>query len=533
MNKVQTKGEVGSDTNKSGLGIAKSALSMALGTFSSRILGLLRDILMAASFSTVMTDAWLVAYRLPNLFRRLFGEGALSVSFIPIFMDIKENQGEEASKQFSNSIFTILFIILLALSSVCFVFAEPIIKLLAGTESFYSIPEKFENTVRFARIMSFFLLFICLFAYLMAVLNSLKHFYQAAFAPMLLNVALIVAAVLPKEWINISGDYLAWGALIGGFMQMAVLLPHVKRLSYFPKFQLSFSQPEVKKVFKNMIPGFISMGILQITTLINVYFASTLENGTNSWIYYADRLLELPLSLIAVSLGTALLPSLSQLWANQQKEEFLKTTQKFIRLTMFLAIPSGVGLILLGKPIIEIIFMRGKFDQNSANMTSQILQVYGVALMFYSVSRIFNVSFYALKKVWYPVVASVLGLIVHLSLVQYLMAKWGVIGLISSTTISGAVSLFVVFLMFHFKVGKLSLVELSMTKTKIIIAALAMYPMTRFYYLLTESIGNSFVIKVVSLSISIACAAMIYFLIHVLFKTEELMFFIRRFRKKK
>lgn len=513
--------------------VARSAFKMAIGTFGSRILGLVRDILMAASFSVLITDAWLVAYRIPNLFRRLFGEGALSVSFIPLLVETREKLGAKEEAALVRGVFSLLFLLLGGFSLLSIIFAPQLIDLIAGGEAFKNIAGKTAYTVKFLRIMSFFMLFICMFAFFMALLNSRKKFFAAALAPILLNVCLIVGCLLPVEWLHIPGEWLSWMALLGGFLQMAILIPSVIKQGLFPKFSFEIFNPRVVQVIKNTTPALISMGVLQITTIVNVFYASGIENGANSWIYYADRLLELPLSLIAVSFATALLPTLSEAWAKSDRESFSETFASQFRFTLFLAIPSGIGLFMLSEPLIELLFQRGKFGASSTLQTASILKVYSLSLIIYSSLRIVNVCFYAAKKVWLPVLGTSFALIVHLIMVPYWTEAFGVQGLAISTTISGFLNLSLAVFLFKRNFGEFGLRKLTPALAKYAVSGIGMTAFLLLYFRLMETWQPTGIEKQLYLVGTIVFAAIIYFLISYLVKVDELSFLKAKLKKRK
>ncbi|MEC9282179.1 MAG: murein biosynthesis integral membrane protein MurJ [Bdellovibrionota bacterium] len=508
-----------------------SAIKMALGTLGSRVLGLVRDILVAASFSTVITDAWLVAFRIPNLFRRLFGEGALTLSFLPILVKTRESGGPEAEKQLVNQLFSFLFLLLGLFSFVCLVFAPQILHLIAGGEAFTSIAGKMAYSIRFLRIMSFFLLFICMFAFFMALLNSRKKFFGAAIAPAFLNIALIVACLLPQSLFEVPGESLSWMALIGGFLQMAILIPSIKKLGLIPKLQTYVFSPEVKRVFKNSTPAFLSMGVLQITNMVNVYFASTIENGANSWIYYADRLLELPLSLIAVSFASALLPSLSEYWAKNDHEKFSLEFQKQLQFTIFLALPAGVGLFLLGEDLVRLIFQRGEFTAYSALQTASVVKIYAFSLLIFASVRIVNVCFYASQKVWLPIWGTVASLVLHLSIVSYFVESFGVQGLAISTAISGGFNLVIQFFIYQreFKGFRWLLFCKAILKSSTAALSMAAFILLYFRFIEDGLIMNSRW-NVLAL---ILCCVIVYFIAAMILGTDELQKLKKRLRKKR
>lgn len=506
---------------------------MALGTFGSRILGLLRDILMAATFSAVITDAWLVAYRIPNLFRRLFGEGALSVSFIPLLIESRKRKGEEEESKLVNGVFSLLFLLLGSFSLLCIFFSTEIVGIVAGGEAFQSIAGKAAFTAKFLQIMAFFMLFICMFAFFMALLNSRKRFFAAAFAPILLNICLITACLLPGQWLPVPGEWLAWMALLGGFLQMAVLIPGVIKQGLIPKFQFDFLNKEVLQVMKNSAPAFLTMGILQITTLVNVYYASKLENGSNTWIYLADRLLELPLSLIAVSFATALLPSLAEKWADDDQRAFGRIFQSQLQFTLFLAIPAGIGLYMLAEPLVQLMFERGKFNVSHTIKTASVLKVYAFSLIIYASIRIVNVCFYATKKVWLPALGSSLGLVSHLLMVGFWMEQYGLPGLALSTALSGAFNLILQGVVYKKTFQVFALSRFVKNSMKYLLAGAAMAVFLPLYYRVIQEGQLVGAFKVAFLLGVIVVAAIIYFFVSYLLKVEELDRLRSRFSRNK
>lgn len=431
--------------------ILKSAMKMALGTLTSRSLGLLREIAFAALFSRTITDAWSAAFRLPNMFRRLLGEGSLSVSFIPVFVESRFQDGKaqntEDSKKFVSAMFMVLFCILTVLTVLGILFSEQILNLLLD-ENYKAIPGKLELTVRMAKIMFGFIFLMSMFGFFMGILNALGIFGLPAMAPTLFNLAMIVSTLLPQNWFPEPGDGLAWGVLAGGLLQMGILLPTLRRHGYLPKIRLQFSHPLVSKVFLNMLPGLLGMGLLQVTTLVNLKFASELGEGVISYIYWADRLLELPLSLVSVSLGTALLPSLAGLWSGGQAAKFSETVSDYLKINLYAALPAAAGLFFLAQPIVELIFMRGQFTVNDAVQTAAILQVYSFILISSSCVRVLVPAYYAVKNTWFPAVVSGVCLVGHILLAPIMMSAYGVWGLNISTLLSGGLN-FVLLMLFY------------------------------------------------------------------------------------
>ncbi|MNK26242.1 putative peptidoglycan biosynthesis protein MurJ [compost metagenome] len=418
-----------------------NAFLMASGTMTSRILGLLRDMALAAFFDRTLTDAWTAAFRLPNLFRRLFGEGSLSVSFIPVFIETQlgDSSGTR-SRNLLNAFYTLLLVFLSVLTLVGILCAEPILEALLDN-AYREIPGKFELTVRMAQIMFGFVFFICTYAYFMGILNALGVFGLPALAPTLFNISMLAFTFMPPAWFPQPGDGLAWGVLVGGALQMLVLWPALKAKGYLPSLTMQWWSADVRLILKNMVPGLVGMGLLQFTTLVNLRFASGLDEGAISYIYWADRLLELPLSLVSVSLGAALLPRLSELWSRGEKQRLAETLQENLLVNFYLAWPAALGLFFLAEPLVQVLFMRGQFSVVDAAATAQVLKIYAGMLIFVASSRVLVAAFYAVKNTTYPAVVVVVSLAVHILLAPELMKHLGLNGLVLSSLVTSALSL--------------------------------------------------------------------------------------------
>lgn len=421
--------------------VLKNAGFMSAGTLLSRILGLLRDVLMGALFDRSVTDAWTAAFRLPNLMRRLFGEGALSVSFIPEFIESKSQDlsGKEA-KNLVNSVYTILLLVVGSLTLLGFIYIEPLFRFLLS-DSFVQDSQRWEMTLRMGRIMLGFVFFVIQYAYFMGVLNALGSFALPAAAPALLNVSMLVFTLMPGELFPQYYDGLAWGVLVGGIIQTLILVPALKWKGYLPRFQLKSIHPKTGSIFRKMGPGLVGIGVLQISTIINLYFASGLGEGVLSQIYWADRLLEFPLSLISVSIGAALLPTLSVSVANKDRGEFKLQSTHSLLMNLFLSVPCAAGLYVLAEPIIEVLFMRGLFTQADVVATAVILKIYALALVFISLNRVLAPLFFAHKDTWTPMLAGIIGLVFHAISSFLLVDRFGVRGLMYSVCLMNFVTL--------------------------------------------------------------------------------------------
>lgn len=522
---IEKKTEKATSNLESQQGIGVSALIMSLGTMTSRVLGLLRESAFAALFSKEITDAWGAAFRLPNLFRRLLGEGSLAVSFIPVFVEAQKedaiSNGTEA-KNLVNAFYSLLLVTLITLTVSGIVFAPEILNILLD-QSYIQNAAKFELTVRMTRLMFSFVFLISTYAFFMGILNALGYFGLAALAPALWNVSMIVATFIPTSYFPSPGDGLSYGVLVGGFLQAAVLIPLLRKKNYFPQWRWDPFHPKVKKIFRSLLPSLLGMGLLQVSTLVNLHFASGLGLGVISYINYVDRLIELPLSLISVSLGTALLPTLSRLWAHQDEKVFSETLKTFLLVNLFVALPCAVGLMVLAQPIISLLFERGQFGPNDVLLTSLILQSYGVIMIVSSSVRVLTPAYYAVKNTWYPALTSAAGLIVHFFLAPVLMETYKVQGLMYSTIISALINLFLLIIGFSNLITKFDYLSFATRFLKFTFPTLAVYLSSKSYFYWIQFFSNTdhFFIKILVLTLCLLLSAGSFILTCKFLKIEE------------
>lgn len=500
------------------------ALFMALGTFSSRVLGLVRESLFAALFPRAVTDAWYVAFRLPNVFRRLFGEGSLSVSFIPVFVEARvEGEGTDRARLLVNGFYTLFFLLLSVLTAAGVLFTEPIVSLLLD-ENYRADAAKMDLTVMMARIMFLYIFLVCTYAYFTAILNALGKYGLAAMAPTYFNVCMVISTLIPPRYLAWEGQALAWGVVAGGIVQAGVLIPSLRRQGYWPRLTLNFNTPDVLKVLRAMAPGLIGMSLLQITTLVNTRFASRLGEGPISYINWADRLLELPLSLVSVSLGTALLPTLSRMWTEKNRVEFTATANYYLRLNLYVCVPAALGLFFLAEPIVEVLFFRGNFGVQDLIATSQVVRVYSLLIITSSLVRVFVPSYYAIKNTWFPAVVSGVCLALHLLIAPALMGRYGLTGLNASVVVSTTLNFLFLAGFYRAFVGTengfgwgrvLRSVVLFLVAGAVMAVGLQVYPPLRAFA------GDSFLAKVSVLAVVIAWGAGLYGLMSALLRLEE------------
>lgn len=524
--KVKPDAGSGSSLNlKKNQSVIKSALSMAAGTFSSRILGFVRDALMFAFFPRGVTDAFVVAFRLPNMFRRLLGEGSLSVSFIPVYVESRA-KGKAAAEHLANAVFTIVMSLSVVITVVCFVYMDQIVNYLVNDpRGFGSIPGKVEQTIYLARIMIFYLVLVTTYAFHMAIANTLGHFFWPAVGPTLFNLGLIIFTLLPEFFGAFPGSTQSLGVVVGGFLQMGVVAWVLIKEGHLPSISFRWRDPAVGKVFANMLPGLFGLGVFQVMTIVNTKFAARLAEGAQSYIYAADRVLELPQSLIAVSLGAALLPRFSELHTSGEKGKFLAEANQAVRMLLYLSLPAAVGMYVLALPITEVLFMRGSFTAADAVGTSAVVQVYAFLMLFSSWSRVTAPAFYALKNTWLPASVALFVLILHISVGPYLVDHYGLQGLAAATSASAVLNIFILQVLFNFWIGPMGYMKILVSVAKLIpgLAAMGVFCFYAYPFILQLLIGWSLppsLARTLDLTLVISCGMILYFYVSVLSKSE-------------
>ena len=504
--------------------VIKNALKMAFGTMTSRVLGLFREVLLAALFDKHITDSWAAAFRIPNLFRRLLGEGSLSVSFIPVFVDA-HLESDLRAKNLVNTMYTLLLIILSTITVFGLLYPDLILSTVLDP-TYVAQTEKYELTVHMARIMFLFLFFISSFAFFMGILNALGEFFLPALAPTLWNLAMVVSTLWPEKWLDQSrslnqrGDQLAWGVVIGGFLQCAILIPALYKKGFLPKLSFNFKNSDVSRVFRNMVPGLIGTGLLQFTTIINLRFSSSLKEGTISYINYIDRLIELPLSLISVSLGTALLPALSKLWSQNSKQAMAEESRKYLELNLLISIAAACGLYSLAQPIVQLLFGRGRFSADDVLIASEILKTYCWILIFASGVRVLTPAYFAVKNTWFPALVSGFCLAIHLILAPWLMSKYLVHGLMISTMSTAAINMILLLAFYNKLIHQFNFKEYFINLGKFIIVGMTVFMATQFHYVLFQFLPKNNLLLGISLVVSGFIAAVTFVTAGKLLKIE-------------
>jgi putative peptidoglycan lipid II flippase len=471
----------------------KESVSQAAGvvgffTLLSRILGLVRDIVVAGFFGAGMAaDAFFVAFRIPNLLRRLFAEGSLTIAFIPVFTEYLSRKGKEDAFHLARVVLTLLSLILALVTLLGIILSPWIVRIQAY--GFGGSGLKYDLTVLLTRITFPYIFFISLVALFMGILNSLRHFAAPAAAPILLNVGIIASTLWISPHCSQPVIGVAVGVLIGGVMQLALQLPWVLRqgISLIPRWMPD--HPAVKRIGWLMVPAIFGSAIYQFNQFMGTLLASLLAEGSVSWLYYADRLVQFPLGVFAIAISTAALPSLSRQAAGKDIDDFKETLGHALRLVFFITIPSMTGLIALGRPIVQVFFERGAFDAFSTSMTAIALLNYSLGLWAFSGIRVMVSAFYALQDTKTPVMAAAVALAANLLLSLLLMGPLRHGGLALALSLASSLQFCLLMFLFRRRADTLDLRPVLVSAGKSLFASAVMGIAVHYLYALSWVAG--------------------------------------------
>ena len=384
------------------MNLLKALATVSSMTLVSRVLGFVRDALIARVFGAgLATDAFFVAFKIPNLLRRLFAEGAFSQAFVPILAEYKNRRGEEATRTLVDHVTGVLGIVLLLVTAAGVLAAPWIIAVSAP--GFAATPEKFQLTVDLLRITFPYIVFIALTALAGGILNTWGRFAVPAFTPVLLNLSFIGFALIAAPWFDPPVKALAWAVFVGGVLQLAFQLPFLARIGMFPRPRPDLRDEGVRRVLRQMGPAVFGVSVGQLSLLINNIFASFLISGSVTWLYFADRLMEFPMGLLGVALGTILLPSLSKRHAEGSTQAYSELLDWGLRLTLMLAVPCAVALAVLALPLVTTLFHYGAFTATDAINTRDAVIAYSIGLVGLIAVKVLAPGFYARQDIRTPV----------------------------------------------------------------------------------------------------------------------------------
>jgi len=507
--------------------VTKAASVVGASTFLSRILGYIRDMMLAWFFGAgEYSDAFITAFRIPNLMRRLFGEGSLSIAFVPVFTEYLSKHGKEEAFRMAGAAVRILSALLTVTTIVGIIISPLIIHVIAP--GFSDSPEKYSLTVTLTRIMFPYIFFIGLVALCMGILNVLGHFAAPALAPVFLNLGMIfsiflVSLVSTDEKTRIYG--LAIGVLVGGVMQLLLQIPFLikKGFRFWGKYRIM--HPGLKKVAVLMVPAIFGAAVYQINILVGNLLASLLPEGSISYLFYADRLVQFPLGIFGIATATAVLPSLSRQAAEKKYDALKGTFAHAMKLVMFITIPSMIGLIVLCEPIVALLFKRGAFDAHATKLTADALLYYSFGLWAFSSVRIVVSTFYALQDTRTPVKMAAVSIFANIVLSIALMRPMGHVGLALSLSLSSMLNLILLTIALRKKLGILGWRNIAASVVKTTICSMVMGAVVlavRYWIIPADAGSGSLPILLFGLMTCIIAGMAVFSLLSYFIKNPEL-----------
>ncbi|WP_333608896.1 murein biosynthesis integral membrane protein MurJ [Arsukibacterium sp.] len=431
--------------------LVKSGIIVSCMTLISRVLGLVRDIVVANFVGAgAAADVFFFANRIPNFLRRLFAEGAFSQAFVPVLSEVKARHGDAAVRELIAKVAGTLGVIV-TLVTLFGVIASPLLAMLFGMGWFIEWlndgPEahKFELASLMLKITFPYLWFISLVAFSGAILNTYNRFAVAAFTPVFLNIAIIACALYLAPGLAEPALALAWGVFIGGVVQLLFQLPFLARSGLLVMPKWSWRDPNVTKIRTLMLPALFGVSVSQINLLLDTVIASFLLTGAVSWLYYSDRLIEFPLGLFGIAIATVILPNLSRHHANASPQQFSATLDWAIRFVALFGIPAMAALMVLAKPIIALLFMRGEFTENDVLMVSYSLVAYATGLLSYMLIKVLAPGFYARQDIKTPVRIGIIAMVANMGLNLMLAPFLSYVGLALATALSASLNAYLLY----------------------------------------------------------------------------------------
>ncbi|CAM3587435.1 murein biosynthesis integral membrane protein MurJ [Parendozoicomonas haliclonae] len=424
---------------KTGGGLLRSSLVVGIMTMLSRVLGLVRDVVVAFYFgSQAEADAFFVAFKIPNFLRRLFAEGAFSQAFVPVLSEYRTKRSHEAVQELVNRVAGTLGFTLTIVTVFAMVGAPWLIMLFAP--GFHGDAAKMTLAGEMLRITFPYLLLISLTAFAGSILNSYNKFAVPAFTPVVLNISLIGATVLLTPYFEQPVMALAWGVVIAGVSQLLLQIPFLKQIQLLPVPMWGWKDEGVRKILRLMGPAMFGVSVAQINLLLDTVLASFLQTGSISWLYYSDRLMELPLGVFGIAIATVILPSLSRQHASEDPKAFSKTLDWALRMVLLIGVPAAVALYLLAEPLIATLFFHGRMEGNDVLMAAMSLRAYAIGLLFFMLIKVLAPGFFARQDTKTPVKIAIVAMVANMAF--NLMLVWNLqhAGLALATSLSAALN---------------------------------------------------------------------------------------------
>ncbi|MEW6410181.1 MAG: murein biosynthesis integral membrane protein MurJ [Nitrospirota bacterium] len=513
--------------------ITRAAGIVGIATFLSRILGFVRDMVLARFFgATQAADAFFVAFRIPNLLRELFAEGSMSAAFIPVFTEYLTVKSKKEALRVASVAFTLL---LVALSIIVLlgIAVAPLI-VMAIAPGFVPYPEKFSLTIELTRIMFPYLLFIGLSAVAMGVLNSMRAFTSPALSPAMFNIIVIASIIIASVSLDNPIIGVAVGVVIGGIFQFFFQLPSLRSRGINLQFVFDIRHPGIRRIGTLMLPSFFGLAIMQINIFVSTILASYLAEGSVTYLYYGMRLIHFPLGIFGVALATAILPALSE---QVSRNEFAKMKETFsfgLRFVTSITVPAAVGLIVLREPIVNLLFQRGKFDYIATVGTAEAVLFYSLGLWAFAGVRMVVSAFYSMQDTKTPVKAAAIAMIANIVLSIVLMFPLRHGGLALATSMASAINLGILIVVLRGRLGSIDGKNILKSLLKITVSSFIM-GIWGWQFLRGDiwMIEGHYTEKALLLSVVLITSIGVYLLLLKVLKSEELSFLWRLVTRKR
>jgi putative peptidoglycan lipid II flippase len=499
--------------------ILKSAGTVGGFTLLSRLLGLARDVLMAGTFGTsLVMSAFVVAFTIPNLFRRLFGEGALSAALVPVLVETREKEGTPAAWTFVNRVLSLLAVVLTGVTLAVILFS-----MLIPPET-----ARVAAVLDLLQIMMPYMIFICLAAVSMAILNSFHHFAVSAFAPAILNIVWIVTLLAAVPNIGTTPEEkircVAWAVLLAGFLQWAVQWPVLRRFGWVPHFSTRWKTPRIRKMLLLMGPAALGMAVTQVNVMVDRLLAMWVGPAAPSALYYSERLIYFPLGIIATALGTVLLPVFAGHASRREHEQIRAGVSDSLRHLLVIMIPAAAGLLVLSRPIVQMIFEWKNFGSVSTGLTAIALACYAPGLVVFSLAKVFVPAFYALQDTKTPVriglLAVLLNLALNITFILLLPAGIKHAGIALATVLAEAFSMVCLARILQRRIGSPDWPRVGAAAGRALAASVVMGIAAVFVYRLFPTSGKT--VQILSVISSITVAGGVYLLAGRLLHLREI-----------
>lgn len=489
--------------------------------FLSRAFGFIRDIAMAALFgSSLAMDAFVVAFTIPNLFRGLFGEGALSSSFVPVFSETIEKQGQAQVWSFARNMFSFLSLTLAALVATIILLASLAIILLP-------LSPRIEMILELLRIMLPYMFFICLTAFFSAMLNALRRFMLPAATPVTMNIVMIAALWFVCPYLPVEGDWriiaVAWSVIVAGLIQAVMQLPLLARMGFRLAFSADWGDPRTRRVWQLMGAAMLGVGITQVNVLLNRLVAVFIGLGAASYLYYAERLIYFPLGIFATALGTILLPTLSGHAARNRNDLILDTLNHSLRQIIFIMLPAAVGMLVLAEPIVRLAYERGDFSSLTTKMTTIAVQCYAPGLLVFSLIKVLIPAFYARQDMRTPVRIGLICTGINIGLMLLLLWPLKHAGIALATVISTSVNVIMLGIIIHRRIGSPGWGEIIKATGRMSCAA-ALMALTAIFVYRSANItanGTGVIGQIIPMFCAMSAAIIVYLAATIILRCRE------------